>query len=73
MGEKLWKLTGARLTEDAARLGVENVVYAYHVQGEYLPASGKSGTFAWTIPAKDLESSQYDLSGVQIPGANNEE
>jgi hypothetical protein len=69
MSEKLWKITGIKLTEDARRFGIKNVGYAYHVIGEYLPASGREGAFSWTIPAKDLESPQYDLSGVVLPAA----
>jgi hypothetical protein len=72
VSEKLWKITSIEMTEDARRFGVDRVVYAYHVQGEYLPACGKSGTFAWTIPARDLESSQYDLSQVELPATTRE-
>lgn len=67
MTEKLWKVTSIELTDDARRFGIENATYAYHIRGEYLPASDKSGTFAWTIPAKDLENTQYDLSGITAP------
>jgi len=67
MSEKLWRITSIELTSDARRFGIWNVAYAYRVTGSYLPACGREGTFSWTIPAKDLENPQYDLSGVVPP------
>jgi hypothetical protein len=69
--EKLWKV--ARLDATGSR------VYPFHVQGHYLPASGKdsSETFSWQVP--DLhghgaracadEHGGYDLSAAEITPA----
>jgi hypothetical protein len=61
MSQRLWRVTKIALTEDARRFGVENAVYAYHIQGDHLE---RGDTFSWTIPASDLANPSYDLSGV---------